>query len=101
MHATAAILFLSGLSGPMPEVEPLPPPTRLPAPAVHVQSLPPGIGFWRPSAYDVWQIRAVGHNGAFLPRVVATPYGAYYLYNGHPYPWTSTRPTDYVQYTSR
>jgi len=46
--------------------------------------------YYRTSRYDVWQYYAVDRFGHFRPRVVLSPYGAYYLYNGRPFPWVST-----------
>src|SRR5262249_43621027 len=47
---------------------------------------------------DVWQYYGVDSAGRFRPRVVATPQGAYYMVNGVPYPWTTTRPMLYMPY---
>lgn len=58
----------------------------LPLPAEKV-ILPP---CYRTSRYDVWQYYGVDRYGYFRPRVIATPYGAYYLYNGCPFPWVTT-----------
>lgn len=96
MHATATLLLLTGLTGPAPEsVEALPSPRSLPR-VVQKVELPPGIGFYRPSAYDVWQLYGVGRTGTFLPRVRTTADTAFYQYDGSIYWWTTTRPMDRV-----
>jgi hypothetical protein len=41
---------------------------------------------------DVWQYFSVNNRGQFVPRVVYSPHGAYYLYNGRPFPYTTTQP---------
>jgi len=41
---------------------------------------------------SVWQLYSVNSQGQFVPRVVYSPYGAYYLYNGRPFPYTTTQP---------
>jgi hypothetical protein len=56
-------------------------------------SLPPQLG-----TREVWQYYGVDRSGRFLPRVVLSPHGAYYLYNGRPYPWTTTRPGLHMPY---
>jgi hypothetical protein len=52
----------------------------------------------RRSRYEVWQYWGVDRQGFFKPLVVASPYGAYYLYNGKPYPWAYTHPLDWMPY---
>jgi len=50
---------------------------------------PPG---YRPSAYEHWQYREVTSRGLFRPVVLySATYGAYYLYNGAPFPSASVR----------
>jgi hypothetical protein len=51
-----------------------------------------------PGTREVWQYYGVDSTGRFRPLVVNSPLGAYYLYNGHPYPWTTTRPGSYMPY---
>lgn len=75
----------------------LPPPRAMPAPVV-VPAPMPVTGYYRQSAYDVWQINAVGQRGQWKARVILGPDGAYYLYNGAPYPWVSNYP-NYFQPT--
>lgn len=54
-------------------------------------SLPP-----QPRTSEVWQLYGVDSTGHYRPRVVLSPYGSYYLYNGQPFPWTTTRPNSYL-----
>jgi hypothetical protein len=79
--------------------EPLPQPRVVPAPAVGptLVTYPPPPPY-RVSHYAVWQNYGVNRAGQFLPRVVDTPYGAYYYYNGLPYPWVVTHPREYMPY---
>ncbi len=101
MHTAAALLLLTGLNGPAPEaIEAIPAPRSLPR-VVQKMDLPPGISFYRPSAYDVWQNYAVGRTGTFLPRVRTTPDAAFYQYDGSIYWWTTTRPMDWIPYVTR
>jgi hypothetical protein len=89
MRAALAGLVLAALAGVGRAGEPVV------APAVPVAPGPlPPLGYYRVSAYEVWQNLAVDRNGFFRPRVVSTPYGAYYRYNGRPYPWMSVKPFD-------
>jgi hypothetical protein len=102
MRTTAALLVLLGMTtagrGADPAVTPPPevryelppgmppgmPPNMLPGP------LPP-LGYYRVSAYEVWQNLAVNQQGYWRARVIDTPYGAFYRYNGQPFPWTTTQ----------
>jgi hypothetical protein len=78
--------------------EPLPAPRRAdPAP----EPLPIVITPYRPvSAYAVWDYYAVDRNGYFKPRVIASPYGAYYPLTGKPYPFTTTNMRNYMPYVT-
>jgi hypothetical protein len=85
-----------GLCGQTPADDTLPPPQPvLEAPPSYFISAPP---YMRRSAYEVWQNYGVDRQGFFRPLVVYSPYGAYYRYNGAPYPWTTTRPLDWMPY---
>jgi hypothetical protein len=59
-------------------------------PRVLQPELPPPPVYYRRSAYEVWQNLSVDRRGFFRARVIDTPYGAFYRYNGEPYFWTST-----------
>jgi hypothetical protein len=67
------------------EPEPMPP-------------MPPMLFPPRRSSYAVWDFYGVGRDGHFRPLVIYSPYGAYYLYNGEPYPWVITHQTDFMPY---
>jgi hypothetical protein len=41
----------------------------------------------RINRWDRWQYVSVAHSNQWRPRVIYSPNGAYYLYNGKPYPW--------------
>ena len=49
----------------------------------------PHPGYYRTNRRDVWQYYQVDRFGSWRPVVVWGPYGAYYLYNGQPYPWAT------------
>jgi hypothetical protein len=84
----------------LPEAEPAAP-AVVPAPLPlmpHVVPAPGGfqpMAFYRTSAYEHWQYRSVGMGGRWYPRVLNTPDGYFYDYNGKPYPWTPP-PTRYL-----
>ncbi len=50
---------------------------------------PPG---YQPSAYQVWQNYGLTYNGWLRPRIMQTPYGGYWLYNGAPFPYSYVMP---------
>ena len=52
----------------------------------------------RTDTRDVWQHYGVNSQGRFVPRVISTPYGAYYSRNLDPYPWTQNRTTSIMPY---
>ncbi len=87
-----------------PEVLPIPKQKEeLPLPRVIPENLlfpyaPPHVP--QVGTREVWQYYAVDSAGRFRPRVIFSPYGAYYAANGDPYPWTTTRPTLYMPYVS-
>lgn len=100
MCTVTATLMLLGFAGDKVTSTPTTPPAPLvlaepfglsPVPAVPT-------GFYRVSAYEVWQNLAVDRSGYFRPRVMYTPYGAYYRYNGQPYFWTTTKQLNFIPY---
>jgi hypothetical protein len=72
--------------------DPQPQPPSMPGPVYLYQP------YFRTSRYDVWQYYGVDRLGRFRPRVIYSPYGSYYLYNGHPYPWVTTHARDFMPY---
>jgi hypothetical protein len=82
-------------AAPAPEVVVVP----LPA-APFPDSVPEGVGFYRPSAYDVWQDYAPDRGGRWRPRVVYSPAGIYYHYSGMPYPFASVHPRYFMTYVT-
>lgn len=94
-------VVLGSLAAPVPVQDekdiPLPPPREVRVETVEVQTILPPPGNLRPSRYAVWQLYSVDQRGQFRPRVVDTPYGAYYLYNGQPFPWSNLQETWYRQ----
>jgi hypothetical protein len=95
--AAAVALPLFGAQPPEPEVIVLPqnlsPETGKPSP-----DIPPTPGYYRTSRYAVWEFYAVDRFGMFRPRVIYSPYGAFYYYNGQPFPWTVTHQRDFMTY---
>jgi len=83
----AAILIVADAT----RAEPLPTPRTVPAPTAPPVFFPPPEAYYRVSAYAHWQNYGVDRQGYFRPLVVYQPgYGAYYRYNGQPYPWLTT-----------
>jgi hypothetical protein len=52
----------------------------------------------RPGTREIWQYYGVDRRGRWVPRVIQAPLGAYYYYNGAPFPYTTTRPSLYMPY---
>ena len=76
----------------------LPPPRQVSPPAQPPVPQPMLVPVPRRNPYDVWLYYGVGRQGRFRPRVIYSPYGAYYLYNGAPFPWTGTNQRDFAPY---
>jgi hypothetical protein len=72
------------------EKEPIPAPKKQIEPAVTIQP--------RQDTIDVWQHYAVGTRGRFVPRVIVTPFGAFYSRDLSPYPWVQNRTTAIMPY---
>lgn len=65
---------------------------KLPEPRKALQVIgppPPDPMYYRQSHYDIWQLVAPDATGYFRPRVIASPYGYYWAYNGKPYPYAT------------
>jgi hypothetical protein len=77
--------------------EALPPPRVIAEP-------PPLVVFnpqWgRINYHAVWENYAVDRFGYFRPRVVLTPDGAFYYYNGRPFRWAYSRPLEWMPYAN-
>jgi hypothetical protein len=81
------------------EGELLPPPRLVMPPGdnlIPFAYVPPHVPRW--GTRDVWQFYGVDGSGRFRPRVIHSPYGAYYATNGADYPWTTTRPMLFMPY---
>jgi hypothetical protein len=83
----------------------LPPPKRsepLTPPRVLEEPVLPHAGldqaYFRQSRMDVWQNYAVDHSGHWRPRVIYSPSGAYYRYNGQPFPWAEVHGLEFMPY---
>src|SRR5436309_1415776 len=69
----------------------LPPPQMVPQPGnLLFPYVPPQFPRW--GTREVWQFYGVDGAGRFRPRVILSPYGAYYAVDGAPFPWTTSRP---------
>jgi hypothetical protein len=79
-------LLLAGLVAP-PAPDPLPPPVVI-------------LPYHRVNRYEVWQNYGVDFQGRFRPRVVYTPDGPFYYYNGGRYPWASVNQLYFMPYAS-
>lgn len=66
--------------------------------AVTVIELPTVLPYQRMNRYDVWQYYGVDRQGYWRARVAFTPHGAFYLYNGEPYPFWPNRPQAFMSY---
>ena len=103
---TTAFLFLAASYSCAGPTEKPSKPEQLPAPkkaeAGRILEDDPGFPeyYFRTSRYDVWQYYGVDRTGHFRPRVIYSPYGAYYLHNGEPYPWATTHQRDFMPYVA-
>jgi hypothetical protein len=107
IRCLAAVAFLLasqawGQTDPPPTT--LPPPRAVPGEAIPEpaplirEPAPDLLPYVRVSAYVVWDLYAVDRRGGFKPRVISTPYGAYYPLTGKPYPWVSTHSRSVMPY---
>jgi hypothetical protein len=60
----------------------------------------PELPYERVNRYQVWQYVAPDLLGRYRPRVIFSPSGAYYLYNGEPYFYSPTRTLEFMSYAS-
>lgn len=66
------------------------PEEQLPEPRKQAEIIGPPLPdpmYYRRSHYDIWQLVAPDATGYFRPRVIMSPSGAYWAYNGKPYPY--------------
>jgi hypothetical protein len=52
----------------------------------------------KPGTREVWQYYGVDSRGRWLPRVVLSPYGAYYSHSGEAFYYTTTQPRLFMPY---
>jgi hypothetical protein len=82
-----------------PTPAPLAPAPAVPAPAPSIQYMPYPLLPPPPPRLDsrnAWALFGVDQTGHYRYRVVMSPYGSYYLYNGQPYYGTTLKQT-YIQ----
>jgi hypothetical protein len=85
-----------------------PPDETLPRPHVAEPPLPgpvvpgpiPYGGYYRTSRYAVWQYYATDRRGFERPRVIYSPYGPYYLYDGKRFLYAPIQQRDFMPYTT-
>lgn len=75
---------------------PAPAPVLATIPQMGIQELDPAR--IRTSRYEVWQWYGVNVQGKYVPRVIYSPSGAYYRYNGQPFPWSITHEREFIPY---
>lgn len=78
-----------------PPPEPLPFPTPVHADPVPLPTMPYQV---REDPYARWYFLGVDRQGFFRPRVIYSPYGSYYLYNGKPFPWAIMHQREWMPY---
>ena len=96
MRRWNAILWAALCAGPTLAAEPLPEPAPEPAPPPYAEIRP----WTRANRYDIWQNLAVDRHGYFRPRVVYTPEGSFYYFDGRYYPFMMNRPREFMPYAS-
>jgi hypothetical protein len=52
----------------------------------------------QPGTREAWQYYGVDNRGRWRARVILSPVGAYYYYNGEPFYYTTTQPKLYMPY---
>jgi hypothetical protein len=93
------LAFPAASRGDQPAGDPLPPPREVAPEPPHPVTPIPIPAYARTSRYEVWQYYGVDRQGRFRPRVIYSPYGPYYLYNGAPYPFAATHQLEFMPYT--
>jgi hypothetical protein len=84
-----AVLFVPSFSA----IAADPPPADLPPPREVPSAIVPPPVVYRQNRYEVWQYYDVNRQGYWVPRVVYSPYGSYYMENGQPYFWATIHST--------
>jgi hypothetical protein len=69
-----------------------------PTAPVWIVEVPPPLPYQRINRWDVWQVYGVDRRSHWRPRVAYTPYGAFYMFNGQPYPYTALHQRDFMPY---
>jgi hypothetical protein len=93
---TAALATPAAVRGADAELTQLTGPV-LPMPAP-VPIAPGHVTIVRPNRMDIWQYYGVDRSGRWRPRVALTGDGAFYLYNGMPYPLLPVQQTKVMPY---
>jgi hypothetical protein len=96
---TVAVLFaVAPAAAEPPAAEMLPPPRPAgPPPGMAPPPFPVELMlFPRHDRYEVWQNYGLDRTGHWRPRVIYSAEGAYYRYNGAPFPWAATHPEEFV-----
>jgi hypothetical protein len=85
-----------------PVVESLPSPQVIITESAPVRTfdLPVMLPYERVDRYAVWQYVAPDRMGRFRPRVIYSPQGAYYLFNGAPFLYTATHTLNFMSYAT-
>jgi hypothetical protein len=86
-----------------PPAEDIPAPRPIPGPELTRPLVSPPLAYLPPvppefGKRSVWQFYGVDRSGRFRLLVIQSPYGAYYRYNGDPFPWASVQPAPYMPY---
>jgi hypothetical protein len=76
----------------LPAPRPIVPGTEVPP----VLLAPPHLPYMRQDRWAVWQYVDVDRRGGYKPRVIYSPQGAYYLYNGKSFPTPHVHPLEYA-----
>ncbi len=98
LRLSSGLVLLLLVGGPVLAADPpeqLPQPRPLPtetAPAPAYPVMPHPGGYYRHDRRAIWQYYQVDRFSQWRPLVVWGPYGAYYYYDGQPYPWATVNP---------
>jgi hypothetical protein len=73
------------------------PPHGRPIPSLPLAASPFPPPGYQPSAYQVWQNYGLTYEGWLRPRIMQTPHGGFWLYNGAPFPYSYVMPGHHFQ----